>query len=78
MARTTSFALGDEHNQFIAQQVTNGTYDSASELVREAISALADETRKETLWRALLADGLASKRAKPGVFARVRKRSAAK
>jgi putative addiction module CopG family antidote len=78
MARTTSFALGDEHNAFIAQQINQGAYDSASELVREAISVLADETRKEALWRASLEQGLASKRAKPGVFARVRKRLTAK
>jgi antitoxin ParD1/3/4 len=78
MARTTSFTLGDEQNSFIAQQVENGAYASASDLVRAAISALSEETQKETLWRELIEQGLASGRAKPGVFARVRKKHVGK
>ena len=74
MARTTSFTLGDEQDAFIAKQVENGSYTSASDLVRAAISALAEATMKETLWRSLIDQGLASGRAKPGVFARVRKK----
>lgn len=78
MARTTSFTLGDEQNAFITQQIENGTYASASDLVRAAISALSEETKKETAWRELIEQGLASGRAKPGVFARVRKKHLSK
>jgi len=74
MARTTSFTLSEEQSDFIALQVKNGTYASASDLVRAAISALADEAQKEATWRSLIDDGLNSARAKPGLFARVRKK----
>jgi putative addiction module CopG family antidote len=73
MRRTTSFTLGSEQHAFIEQQLKRGTYASSSELVRAAVSALAEETQKETLFRAAIDRGLASVRAKPGVFARVRK-----
>ena len=74
MPRTTSFTLSDKESTFITQQVEKGAYGSASDLVRAAIAALAEETEKEANWRSAIDEGLASKRAKPGVFARVRKK----
>jgi antitoxin ParD1/3/4 len=75
MTRTTSFTLGEEQSAFIERQLENGTFESASELVRAAVSALAEELEKEAAWRESLDKGLASGRAKPGVFARLRKQA---
>ncbi len=72
MAKTTSFVLGEELNEFIQQQVESGAFASASEVVREALTELAERTRREQEFYAALDQGLGSKRAKPGVFARVR------
>lgn len=74
MPRTTSFSLGPELDAFVAEEVERGGYASASEVVREALNRLADEKRKEAAVLAALDGGLASGRARPGVFARVRKR----
>lgn len=78
MARTTSFTLGEDLEHFVQEQVESGAYSSASEVVREALTRLADEQRKLTELHAALDRGLASGRAKPGVFARVRKRHSLK
>lgn len=72
MGKTTSFVLGDDLNEFIQEQIDNGSYSSASELVRVALEAFAEQTRKEKELYEALDRGLASPRAKPGVFARVR------
>jgi antitoxin ParD1/3/4 len=74
MARTTSFTLGEELDGFVRQQVDSGAYASASEVVRDALSRLADEQRKEAAVLAALDHGLASGRARPGAFARTRRR----
>jgi len=74
MPRTTSFSIGPELDAFVADQVKSGAYDSASEVVREALTRLADEKRKEAAVLDALDRGLESGRARPGVFARVRKR----
>ena len=49
----------------------SGTYASASEVLREALRRMADEERKEQELLAALDAGLASRRAKPGVWERV-------
>jgi antitoxin ParD1/3/4 len=74
MPRTTSYTLGPELDAFVAEEVERGGYGSASEVVREALNRLADEKRKEAAVLDALDRGLASGRARPGVFARVRKR----
>jgi antitoxin ParD1/3/4 len=74
MPRTTSFTLGAELDAFVREQVKSGAYGSASEVVRVALERLADEHRKEEAVLAALDHGVASGRARPGVFARVRKR----
>jgi antitoxin ParD1/3/4 len=74
MARTTSYTLGAELDAFVREQVQTGAYRSASEVVRDALERLAEEQRKERAVLAELDHGIASGRARPGVFARVRKR----
>jgi antitoxin ParD1/3/4 len=76
MARHTSFVLSEELDGFIREQVKGGEYGSASEVVRDALERLADEKRKEVVLLAALDRGVKSGRARPGVFARVRKRHA--
>lgn len=72
MARNTSVVLGDHFEAFIAEQLDSGQYTNASEVVREALRYMEAQKKKEKALLAALDVGLASKRAKPGVFARVR------
>jgi antitoxin ParD1/3/4 len=74
MAKTTSFVLGDDLSEFIQERIEQGEFASVSEVVRTALEAFAEQTRREAELCAALDRGLASKRAKPGVFARVRRR----
>ena len=71
-AKNTSVVLDAKLQEFIREQVDEGGYRSASEVVRDALERLADEKRKETARLAALDHGVASGRAAPGVFARVR------
>jgi antitoxin ParD1/3/4 len=74
MARTTSFTLGEDLEGFVREQVDGGAYSSASEVVREALTRFAEEQRKEAATLAALDRGMSSGRARPGAFARVRRR----
>lgn len=74
MSRTTSFTLGEDLEGFVREQVESGAYASASEVVREALTRLADEQRKEAAVLTALDHGMASGRAQPGTFARIRRR----
>jgi antitoxin ParD1/3/4 len=71
MARTTSFSLGKDLEEFVREKVTSGAYESASEVMRDALRRMAEEERKERELLAALDAGLASRRAKPGVWERV-------
>lgn len=71
MARTTSFTLGKDLEGFVREKVDSGAYSSASEVLREALRRMAEEERKERDLLAALDAGLASRRAKPGVWERV-------
>lgn len=71
MARTTSFTLGKDLEEFVSEKVASGAYSSASEVLREALKRMAEEERKERALLAALDAGLASPRAKPGVWDRV-------
>jgi len=71
MARTTSFTLGTDLEEFVSEKVASGAYSSASEVLREALKRMAEEERKERALLAALDAGLASPRAKPGVWDRV-------
>lgn len=71
MSRTTSFTLGAELEGFVRAKVESGDFQSASEVVREALTRMAEEDRKERELYAALDAGLTSRRAKPGVWERV-------
>ncbi len=71
MARTTSFTLGKDLEEFVREKVESGSYSSASEVLREALRRMAEEERKERDLLAALDAGLASRRAQPGVWERV-------
>jgi antitoxin ParD1/3/4 len=72
MAKNTSVILGDHFEAFIAEQLEGGQYANASEVVREALRYMETQKKKEKALLEALDAGLASKRAKPGVFARAR------
>jgi antitoxin ParD1/3/4 len=71
MARTTSFTLGSDLEAFISEKLASGDYTSASEVMREALKRMAEEDRKERDLLAALDAGMASRRAKPGIWKRV-------
>ena len=71
MARTTSFTLGEDLEAFVREKVDSGAFASVSEVLREALRRLAEEERKERDLLSALDAGLASRRAKPGVWNRV-------
>jgi antitoxin ParD1/3/4 len=72
MAKNTSVVLGEHFETFIRQQLDTGTYTNASEVVREALRHLEVQKQKEQQLFAALDAGMASKRAEPGTFARLR------
>lgn len=71
MARTTSFTLGEDLEEFVREKVDSGAFSSASEVLREALRRMLEEDRKERELLAALDAGLESRRAKPGVWDRV-------
>ncbi len=55
MGRNTSITLGEHFDEFIAQQLGNGRYSSASEVVRAGLRLLEEnETKVKALREALL------------------------
>lgn len=60
MARNTSISLGDHFDAFIAQQITQGRYGSASEVVRAGLRQLEEHEARLAALRAALADGESS------------------
>ncbi len=55
MARNTSITLGNHFEEFIARQLREGRYGSASEVIRAGLRLLEEnETRLEMLRDALL------------------------
>ncbi|MBX3247386.1 MAG: type II toxin-antitoxin system ParD family antitoxin [Myxococcales bacterium] len=77
MSRNTSVVLSERLQEFIREQVDSGEYRSASEVVREALERLADDSKREAALLAALDEGLSSGRAKAGVFDRVRRKTRA-
>jgi antitoxin ParD1/3/4 len=76
MAKNTSVVLGEHFETFIRQQLDTGAYTNASEVVREALRHLEVQKQKEQQLFAALDAGVASKRAEPGTFARLRAKRA--
>ena len=57
MARNTSISLGDHFASFIDQQVQNGRYGSASDVVRAGLRLLEENEAKLHALRAALIEG---------------------
>ena len=57
MAKNTSITLGEHFDGFIAQQLAEGRYASASEVVRAALRQLEDTEKKAATLRRLLEEG---------------------
>jgi len=56
VGKNTSFSLGDHFTAFVEAQVSNGRYQSASEVVRAGLRLLEErEAQLETLRAALIA-----------------------
>lgn len=60
MAKNTSISLGSHFDQFIARQLADGRYASASEVIRAGLRKLEDENQKLETLRALIQEGIAS------------------
>ena len=74
MAKTTSLILGSHFEAYVQERVESGAYASASEVIREALREHEAEAAKERAVERELDEALASGRAAPGVFARLRKK----
>lgn len=57
MAKNTSITLGEHFDAFIAQQVAEGRFASASEVVRAALRQFEDTEKKAAILRRLLEEG---------------------
>ena len=57
MSKTTSVNLGDHFEKFIAAQVKDGRYGSASEVLRASLRLLEREEQKIEALRQALIDG---------------------
>jgi antitoxin ParD1/3/4 len=57
MAKNTSVSLGEHFEGFIAHQIENGRYGSASEVVRAGLRLLEDTENQRATLRRLLAEG---------------------
>lgn len=57
MPKNTSVTLGAHYEQFIAQQVTQGHFGSASEAIRAGLRLLEERESKLAVLRRALGDG---------------------
>ncbi len=57
MSKNTSLILGDHFTDFIANQVQDGRYGSASEVVRQALRLLEEREQKLAAIRLALIEG---------------------
>lgn len=57
MPKNTSMTLGEHFDGFIASQINEGRFASASEVVRAALRMFEDNERKIAVLRKLLEDG---------------------
>lgn len=57
MSKNTSITLGKHFDGFIAQQINEGRYASASEVVRAGLRMLEDNEQKIATLRYLLEEG---------------------
>ncbi len=68
MNKNTSFSIGEHFNAFIASQVKQGRYSSASDVVRAALRLLEEQEAKLAALRAALHEGEQSGAATPFDF----------
>ena len=57
MSKNTSLILGDHFTDFIASQLQDGRYGSASEVVRQALRLLEEREQKLAALRLALIEG---------------------
>jgi len=57
MGKNTSFSIGDHFGEFVAAQVEQGRYSSASDVVRAALRLLEEQEAKLAALRAALVEG---------------------
>tara|TARA_R110000772_G_scaffold19985_1_gene55538 strand:- start:623 stop:871 length:249 start_codon:yes stop_codon:yes gene_type:complete len=62
----TSLSLGEHWEAFIKNEIANGRYGSASEVVRDALRTLEERKQRLELLRTHLAEG--ARQAKAGEF----------
>lgn len=78
MGRVTSFSLGEHFTRFVEEQVNEGRYSNASDVMRAALRLLEEREARLTALRAALIEGEESGASKPFDFeafmARKRKR----
>lgn len=65
MTKNTSIILSDHFQSFIAEQVEEGRYGSASEVVRAGLRLLESHEAKMAALRAAVKDGLNSGKPEP-------------
>lgn len=68
MGRVTSFSLGDHFNSFVEEQVKEGRYDNASEVMRAALRLLEEREARISALRSALIEGEESGPSKPFDF----------
>lgn len=68
MSRNTSISLGDHFTSFVDQQVAEGRYSSASEVVRAGLRLLEEHEAALEALRAALIEGEKSGPAQPFDF----------
>lgn len=57
MSKNTSISLGDHFVRFVDEQVANGRYNSASDVVRAGLRLLEEQEAQLTALRAALIEG---------------------
>lgn len=57
MAKNTSISLGSHFDLFISEQIQNGRFGSASEVVRAGLRLLEDKESKLNILRKMLEEG---------------------
>lgn len=57
MPKNTSMTLGEHFDDFIASQISDGRFASASEVVRAALRMFEDNERKIAVLRHMLEEG---------------------
>lgn len=65
MSKTTSFALGEKYEAFLKQEVSEGNYSNASEVVRDALRRMMEYKRKRAEWERLIDEGVSSAETEP-------------